>query len=331
MLNRFLLRFVLVVLLMTPFSSNMLFSWGFFAHKRINRLAAFTLPPEMIGFYKRNLNYITEHAVDPDKRRYAVTDEAPRHYIDIDHYGEGMDAFKEVPRKWKDAVAKYSEDTLLAYGIVPWHIEVMTFRLTKAFQEGNLDRILRLSAEIGHYIGDAHVPLHTTENYNGAMTDQRGIHGFWESRLPELFSDNYDFLVGRAEYIDDPLDFAWDMVTVSHAAKDSVLLFEAELNKEWPSDQKYTMETRGQTLMKVYSQEYSAEYHRRLNGMVEKRMRAAIHAIGSLWYTCWVNAGQPDLSKLYDRQLSAEEQEEMMELELQIKGSDGIKGREHEN
>lgn len=331
MLNRFLLRLVLVVLLMIPFNSNMLFSWGFFAHKRINRLAAFTLPPEMIGFYKRNLNYITEHAVDPDKRRYAVTDEAPRHYIDIDHYGEGMEAFKEVPRSWKDAVQKYSEDTLLAYGTVPWHIDLMVFKLTKAFQEGNLDRILRNSAEIGHYIGDAHVPLHTTENYNGALTDQRGIHGFWESRLPELFSENYDFLVGRAEYIDSPLDFAWEMVETSHAAKDSVLLFEAELSKEWPTDRKYTMENRGQALLKVYSQEYSAEYHRRLNGMVEKRMRAAIHAIGSLWYTAWVNAGQPDLSKLYDRQLSAEEQEEMMELELQIKGSDGIKGREHEN
>ncbi len=328
--NRILLRFVLVLLLMVPFSSNMLFSWGFFAHKRINRLAAFTLPPEMIGFYKRNLNYITEHAVDPDKRRYAVKDEAPRHYIDIDHFGEGMDAFKQMPRNWNEAVQKYTEDTLQAYGIVPWHIDVMVFRLTKAFSEGNLDRILRNSAEMGHYIADAHVPLHTTENYNGDMTNQKGIHGFWESRLPELFSDKYDFLVGRAEYIDDPLNYTWDFVEASHAAKDSVLLFEAEMNTEWPTDRKYTMENRGSVLMKVYSQEYSEEYHNRLNGMVERRMRAAIYAIGCLWYTAWVNAGQPDLRKLYDKDLSLEEQEEMMELELQIKGSDGIKGREHD-
>lgn len=330
MLRCILLRTVLVLLLMVPFSSNMLFSWGFFAHKRINRLASFTLPPEMIGFYKRNLNYITEHAVDPDKRRYAAKDEAPRHYIDIDHYGEGMDAFNQMPRNWNEAVQKYSEDTLQAYGIVPWHIDVMVFRLTKAFSEGNLDRILRNSAEIGHYIADAHVPLHTTENYNGVMTNQKGIHGFWESRLPELFSDSYDFLVGRADYIDDPLNFAWDVVEASHAAKDSVLLFEAELNADWPTDRKYAMENRGQVLMKVYSQEYSEEYHNRLNGMVERRMRAAIHAIGSLWYTAWVNAGQPDLKKLYDKQLSPEEEEEMIELELKVKGSDGIKGREHE-
>lgn len=330
MLNRVLLRIVLVLLLMAPFSSNMLFSWGFFAHKRINRLACFTLPPEMIGFYKRNLNYITEHAVDPDKRRYVAKDEAPRHYIDIDHFGEGMEAFDRMPRKWDEAVQKYTEDTLQAYGIVPWHIDVMAFRLTKAFENGDLDRILRNSADIGHYIGDAHVPLHTTENYNGGMTNQRGIHGFWESRLPELFSDRYDYLVGRAQYIDDPLDWAWSVVEASHAAKDSVLLFEAELNSEWPTDRKYTMENRGSVLMKVYSQEYSQEYHDRLDGMVERRMRAAIHGIGSIWYTCWVNAGQPDLETLFEKELSPEEQEEMIELELKVKGSDGIKGREHE-
>ena len=63
-----------------------IYSWGFFGHKKINRMAVFTLPPEMIKFYKKNIEYITEHAVDPDKRRYAVEGEAPRHYIDIDHY-----------------------------------------------------------------------------------------------------------------------------------------------------------------------------------------------------------------------------------------------------
>ncbi len=308
----------------------MLFSWGFFAHKRINRLAVFTLPPEMIGLYKRNLNYVTEHAVDPDKRRYVGKEEAPRHYIDIDHFGDGMDAFKQMPRKWTDAVQKYTEDTLKAYGIVPWHIDRMVFRLTKAFEEKDLDRILRYSADMGHYIADSHVPLHTTENYNGGMTDQKGIHGFWESRLPELFSDNYDFLVGRAEYVDDPLEFAWEIVEASHSAKDSVLNIERELNDEWPTDQKYNMENRGQVLMKVYSQEYSAEYHSRMNGMVERRMRAAIHAIGSMWYTSWVNAGQPDLKSLYDKDLSKEEEKLMKELELEVNGSDGIKGRQHE-
>lgn len=152
------------------------YTWGFFAHKKINQLAVFTLPPEMITFYKKHIDYLSEHAVDADKRRHAVKDEACRHYIDIDHYGKSP--FDSVPKYWKDAVKKYSEDTLKEYGIVPWHIETMMYRLTQAFKDENVDRILYLSANIGHYIADAHVPLHTTKNYNGHLTNQKGIHAF---------------------------------------------------------------------------------------------------------------------------------------------------------
>jgi hypothetical protein len=32
--------------------------------------------------------------------------------------------------------------------------------------------------------------------------------------------------------------------------------------------------------------------------MVERRLRAAILMVSSVWYTAWVDAGQPDLSEL---------------------------------
>lgn len=311
------------------FNTKTTFSWGFYGHKRINRMAVFTLPPEMLSFYKRNIEFITEHAVDPDKRRYAAEGEAPRHYIDIDHYvHEGEDPFAVMPRKWKDAVEKFSEDTLQAYGIVPWHLDHMVYRLTKAMQEKNYDRILRLSADLGHYVGDSHVPLHTTENYNGQMTNQKGIHGFWESRLPELRATEYDFLVGRADYVPDVLDKAWSTVEASHNALDSVLRFERELNDEFPSDKKYSYEQRGSVLVKAYSEEYSMEYHRRLDGMVERRMRGAVVTTGSLWYTAWVNAGQPDLDALMDKELS-EEYQQQLEEEKKLFGKGKIKGRDH--
>ena len=137
-------------------------SWGFYGHKRINRMAVFTLPPEMVTFYKTHIEFVTNHAVDPDKRRYGVDGEAPRHYIDIDHYG--AHAFDSVPKFWKAAIAKYTEDTLMAYGIVPWQIEKHYYKLLNAFKNENLDQILHYSADLGHYIADAHVPLHTTEN-----------------------------------------------------------------------------------------------------------------------------------------------------------------------
>ncbi len=280
-------------------------AWGFYGHKRINRMACFTLPPEMFGFYKRHIDFISDHAVDPDKRRYAVEGEAQRHYIDIDHYAKGGgDPFEIVPRKWNDAVAKLTEDTLQAYGIVPWHIQVMYGRLVNAFTRGDVDRILRTSADLGHYVGDAHVPLHTTENYNGQLTDQYGIHAFWESRIPELSAENYDHLVGRATYIDDALDEAWKAVYASHMLLDSVLGIEKRLSREYPEDRKYVFEDRGRSGMRTYSRDFAQAYEDAMQGMVEERMNTSIITLGNFWYSAWVTAGQPDLDRFEQKGVS---------------------------
>jgi hypothetical protein len=292
-----------IFLLLMPFRAQ---AWGFWAHQRINRMAVFTLPPEMLHLYKKNIEYLTVHAVDPDSRRYAVEGEAPRHFIDVDHYGHYP--FDNVPRKWKDAVEKFSEDTLMAYGIVPWHIQRAYYNLVDAFKSGDLQRIMKESADIGHYIADSNVPLHTTENYNGQMTGQRGIHGLWESRLPELFAENYDYYIGRANYIDRVLDEAWKTVLESHLALDSVLSFEKALTATFPSDQKYSFENRANVLGKTYSKEFCKAYHDMLAGQVERRLRSSIIRVGSVWYTAWVDAGQPDLKLLMMKELIEEEQ-----------------------
>jgi len=210
--------------------------WGFFGHKHIGRLAVFTLPSEMIGFYKQNIEWITEHSPDPDRRRYALKAEAPRHYIDLDHWGKPP--FPELTRDWltdamrhtdlsiltdegdtislvraseidwtapKVRVGRYMvkqkryaaffrknllnrmsyvcdslyslrknadfpcgklivEDHLFADGLNPYYTEHLMKTLTRAFKKGDVSRILHASADLGHYIADGHVPLHTTAN-----------------------------------------------------------------------------------------------------------------------------------------------------------------------
>jgi hypothetical protein len=271
--------------------------WGFFAHERINRLAVFTLPAEMIGFYKKNIHYIEKASVNPDKRRYAMEKEAARHYLDADHYGDS--ALAILPRNWKEAVEKHSDDTLQAYGILPWHLYAMFHRLKDAFMVRDPALILKVSAELGHYIADAHVPLHTTENYNGQLTGQEGIHGFWESRLPEVYASEYDFFVGKAQYVQDPQGAAWKIIAVSHGLVKKVLEAEKDLAKKWGA-KKYAFETRGKSTVKVYALEYAQAYHEVLNGMVEQQMRNSIKMIGDFWYTAWIDAGQPDIQYLRD-------------------------------
>ena len=273
------------------------YCWGFFAHQKINYLAVFLLPPEMMVFYKPNIDFLSEHAVDPDKRRYAVPEEGPRHYIDIDQYGQYP--YPNLPRSWKDAVEKFGEDSLKMFGIVPWHIQTMLLRLTSAFKEKDFAKIMKNSAEIGHYIADAHVPLHANSNHNGQYTNQKGIHGFWESRVPELLAEKqFNFFIGKAQYIENPGAYIWGRVLESAQAADSVLTFERELTRSFPSNQKFSFENRNGSLIRQYSTAFTIAYDKILNGMIERRMRLSIASIASFWYTAWVNAGQPDLRAL---------------------------------
>lgn len=321
-MKRYFLIFFLTII------SAKCFCWGFYAHKKINYYAVFLLPPEMMVLYKPNIDFLSEHAVDPDMRRYAVPEEGPRHYIDIDHYGKYP--YDSMPRKWNDAVAKYSEDTLNAYGIVPWWVPTMLYKLTDAFKEKNQAKILRYSAEIGHYIADAHVPLHANSNHNGQYTDQKGIHGFWESRIPELLAEkDWDFFIGKADRIKNPSDFMWKRVLESAAASDTVLRFEKELSRNFPSDQKFSFEDRNGLTIRQYSSSFSIKFNEMLKGMVERRMRQSIYAVASFWYTAWVNAGQPDLTQLSNKEFSPADLKEFENLNnMWRKGA--IKGREHE-
>ena len=250
----------------------------------------------MIGFYKHHMSTIIERSVNPDKRRYINENEGPRHFIDLDAYGS--DPLAQLPKKWQEAIEQYGDSTLIQHGIVPWHMVRVKYYLTQAFLNQDADQILKISADLGHYVGDAHVPLHTTSNYNGQKTNQRGIHGFWESRLPELFDQQYDLFVGKAEYIDNVNDAAWNAVANAHLALDSVLIFEAQISQEFSPTKKYSFEVRGNQTVKVYSYEFSEAYHQRLQGMVERKMRASIKLIADLWFTCWVDGGQPTLNKL---------------------------------
>lgn len=282
-----LLVFVILLIILITFSS-----WGFYAHVRINHLAVFTLPGSIIRFYKANIRYIADHAVDPDKRRYADPKEAPRHFLDAELYENHIDS---IPEKWNDALEKYGEEKLSTHGILPWQIQRSYYQLVEAFKDKNHAKIKTTSAYLGHYLADAHVPLHTTENHNGQLTNQHGIHAFWESQLPELFDKKYNFIVGKAGYIENPLKEAWKIIKHSHGLLDSVLMLEARLNNNFPSYRKYSFSERKDQVTRRYSYEYAKAYHDSMNHMVERQMRAAILSTGSFWYSAWIDAGQPDL------------------------------------
>lgn len=263
--------------------------WGFFAHKKINKMAIYALPPEMIRFYKRHRVELEDMAVLPDQRRYILDKEAARHYIDLDQYVFSSIVFSD----WERIKKQFPEDSLQKHGIVPWHIPTVYQNLRMAFVKRDTLSILKLSAELGHYIGDAHVPLHTTSNYDGQKTGQTGLHSFWESRIPEILDTALEDWVGPAEYISNIQKAAWDWVIDSHQEVELLIQKERELSRKTPNNKKYSFEQKGSVMQKTPSLFYSKKYHQSLGNQIEKRFQAAVKHVSDVWYSAWVDGGQP--------------------------------------
>lgn len=266
--------------------------WGFFGHKKINELAIYSLPNELNVFYSAHASEIIEWSVAPDKRRYVIAEEGMKHYIDLDLY----DSFP-LPKYWNQAVENYGAAYLEDRGVVPWNTYFVYIQLVKAMEKRDLKRIIKLSADLGHYVADAHVPLHTTSNYNGQFTGQKGIHAFWESRLPEMYFDSYDLFSKRSIYIEDVQGEIWQTIIESNALLPAVLELDIEITDRVGEDKKYAYMQRGKRVIRMPSAYFSEKYNEEGGGLVEQQMRKSIFRVSSLWFTAWVDAGQPVLDE----------------------------------
>jgi S1/P1 Nuclease len=279
------------------------FGWGVWGHNHINKGAVLALPKEMGMFFYNHVDYLVIESTGPDQRKYTYGDKSEfcRHYIDLENYH--YTTRDNMPRTLADAQTKYGKDMLDKSGILPWYIQEMMKKLTAALKNKRKAEILLLAADLGHYIGDAHMPLHTTENHDGQLTGQQGIHAFWESHLPELFGKTYNLYTGEAHYIKDVERATWDIIDSSYSLVGMLLTTEARMKRDNPEDKQYVIGADGKPKKNsfgtvVHTYEYAHVYHELLNGMVERQMRKAIKLTADFWYTAWVNAGKPDLSDL---------------------------------
>lgn len=288
--------------------------WGFFGHRTITQVAVYALPSNMQAFYFRHMTELVKLSTAPDERRNDDPTEESKHYIDMDHFGDNP--FGLMPKAYDKAVAKYTADTLKKYGTVPWTVLDVKAKLTDAFKEGDTTAIIALSADLDHYVADAFVPLHTTENYDGQLTKQQGIHSLWESKLPELFISQYKLDSEKGEYLKDPQAAIWQVVQASYGFLGATFDIEAELNKKFTSEKKYTYSHKYGKTRRSYSDEFAKEYNKKVGGMVAYRLKGAPTMVASFWITAWKDAGSPDLNKLMPRKLSKEDKEQ---LDTQLK------------
>ncbi|MDO9577420.1 MAG: hypothetical protein Q7J16_06005 [Candidatus Cloacimonadales bacterium] len=264
-----------LIIFMIALLSN-LFGWGGLAHRIITEQSMKNLPDE-INLSNEWKDYLVEHCTDPDWRKDETPGEEERHFIDIDFYEE----FKrgEMITDKEELIAKYGEEVVIDMGVLPWAIAETYENLVQAFQEKNKEDILLYASDLAHYVEDGSQPQHVILNYNGKLTNQRGIHGRYETELIEKneMEIRENMQIQKAEKIKVNLDFIFDYLSNSYSL--AAIIFDADLQAL-----KFTED---------YDDEYFRIFWFKTKYITELQFNAAAKVLGSLIYSAWIEAGKP--------------------------------------
>lgn len=277
------LRLIALILTFQLITINSpILAWGKNGHKLISSKAIDFLPEEMKPL-KNWKDYIVDHSLDPDNRRENNPTEAPKHFIDMDYYQEFL--YGSMIQDKNQLISKYGIDTVTQIGMLPWATLDTYNNLVKAFKEGNRDKVLIFITDLGHYVGDGHQPFHTMLNYDGQLSNQRGIHGRYESEMVNKYIEQITSSISeqKIDYVSNPLNYIFDYLTASHMF--SPVIFNADL-----------------AAYQVAESHGSDEYYRilwfRTKHLTTLLFSNASKAFASLIYSAWIDAGKPDLSEL---------------------------------
>ena len=273
------MKFKLLFLVLLIAISTQLFSWGGLGHEVITRLAINGLPDEM-SFIKENNEYLCEHSTDADKRKSEDPTEKNKHYIDIDRYKEFN--IGEMIIDKTELIEIYGEDIVDKMGILPWNTVEVLNNLTIAMKENNKIDILFYAADLAHYVGDAHQPQHNILNYNGKMTNQRGIHGRYEIDIIDTNIDELQANISPIKFtqVKEPLQFIFDYCTQANSF--AGLIEFADLYALKYSDGEY-------------NEKYFNIFWFRTKFMTFHQFSNAAEDLASIYYTAWINAGKPNI------------------------------------
>jgi hypothetical protein len=227
------------------------------------------------------MQWISDHAVDADNRKGSDPTEGPKHFIDIDDYSE----FKTgtISHNINDLIAKYGSSKVTSIGVVPWATVCSLDSLTQSLQRGDSTKALQFAADLGHYVGDAHQPLHVTANYDGGQTGNSGIHSRYESSMMGTYLSQIIVTKDQVHFVDKPVDFVFAYITHGNGLADSILHADT-----------YSKTLANSTSGSAY---YSALWEK-TGAMTKVQIQTATVDLACLWYTAAVNAGLISLTSV---------------------------------
>jgi hypothetical protein len=263
---------------LTAATVSMAFPWGSTAHHLINLKAPMDLPSSM-GTLKADSLFYAAHASDPDYRKNSSDTsfwaEAPRHFIDIDWYPN----FHSLPHSLDSVIALYGRSTVRNQGLNPWATVMVLDSLTAQIRRGDAARIETTMSDLGHYVADAHQPLHCTKNYDGQLTGNSGIHSRYETTMINDYQNSIIIHSDSIHYISSPIDFIFDYTYHSNLYVDSIMQADT-----------YAKAVSGWSGSGTAPASYYAALWLKVGGFTTDQIQQATVDLASLWYTAWVNA-----------------------------------------
>lgn len=272
----------IILLLLAPAPS---FAWGTAAHRYIMRRAIDILPPEIKPFFVHFRDELVVRVVDPDVWRNIGWEDDPNHFVDFGAPEFGPYPFTALPREYGAAIEKFGMATLKKDGLLPWR-EAEEFgnlrRAMEGFNRGGgfaaSDTVL-FAAVATHYIQDAHQPLHASNNYDGQLTGQLGVHSRFESGLFDRFEARLTIDPAWPAGMKNARDAAFDALLESYQLVQPLL----DADKEAAAGKD------------TYDDEYYEKFFTKVKPMLEKRLADSITATASLIVGAWEQAGKPTL------------------------------------
>jgi len=256
--------------------STMFIGWGNVGHRIINSKTSLSVTPAM-SFWGSWSDSLAAHGSDADKRKNIDPTEGPKHYIDIDNYPEFV-ANGYISQNFDSLVLLHGSSFVMGQGILPWAIMKTFDSLQTAFQNNQFNKAMLLAADLGHYIGDMHMPLHITRNYNGQYTGQTGVHIRFESTMINNYNTQIIYSGDSLVYVDNISEFVFNTLYNNYIYVDSVLYCDS-LAKAF---------TGSTTSSAYYSQMWELS-----KGFTTQLFKEASNKLTSLIYTAWLNAGSP--------------------------------------
>ncbi len=251
-------------------------AWGGLGHRSIASQYGESLPPGLEPLRAEDA-WVTDHVLDADVRKSTVPAERYRHYIDIDAYPEY--AVGTLPHDRATLEARYGAAQVEQWGVAPWAIGEVVDSLETAMRAGDWARVRFWIADLCHYVGDLHQPLHCTLNYDGQFTGNQGIHYRYETRMLDLNAQALQLDAGTVTWLSDPVDAAFAIAGVSEQNTGVVL----------DADTQARAAAGGSTT----SGAYYAGLWSRTSELTLARLGGASVGTASFVYTAWVNAGFP--------------------------------------